>query len=171
MIEPIAAHAVASEAAAPEVAGPAAASAVTAPATSRWRALGAALREIELLSDLAQEAHSGRLRVPLDEVERASAKPAGVAKPPWPSSLVTLLRERHEALRASVAQSVSGLKPEEQDNSRGLLVWAALASQLSWRAQRALPNAITPSRYHVLADGWRAWRAARQAITGNFRLS
>jgi phytoene synthase len=170
MIEPIAALAAASETAASE-AGPAAASAVTAPAASRWRALGAALREIELLSDLAYEAQSGRLRVPLDEVERASANPAGVAKPPWPSSLVTVLRERHEALRASVAQSVSGLNREEQDNSRGLLVWAALASQLSWRAQRALPNAITPSRYHVLADGWRAWRAARHAITGNFRLS
>jgi 15-cis-phytoene synthase len=152
------------------VAEPTAEPAVSATTTPRWRALGAALREIELLSDLSPEAYSGRLRVPLDELERASVEPAGVAKPPWPASLVTLLRERHEALRTTVAQGVSGLNRKEQANSRGLLVWAALASQLSRRAQRALPNAITPSRYHVLADGWRAWRAARHAIAGNFRL-
>jgi phytoene synthase len=170
MIEPVADYAAAGGAGAPTE-GQTAAHAVSAPGKSRWRALGAALREIELLSDLAHEAHAGRLRVPLDELERASVDSTSVAKSPWPAALVTLLRERHEALRASIGQCVSDLDRDEQANSRGLLVWAALASQLSSRAQRALPNAVTPSRYHALADGWRAWRAARQALTGSIRLS
>lgn len=158
IIEPIAANA-------------AGAAAAEAPENSRWRTLGAALREVELLADLAPEAYSGRLRVPLDELERAGVDPAGVAKPPWPPAFAAFLRERHEILRASIAQNASGVKPEEQANVRGLLVWAALAWQLSWRAQRALPHAIVSRRFHALADGWRAWRAARQAVTGNFRLS
>lgn len=139
--------------------------------TDRWRVVGAALREVELLANLAPEAHSGRLRVPLDELERAGVDPASAARPPWPAGLATLLRERHEALRAAITENVSGLEPDEQAKSRGLLVWATLAWQLSRRAQRALPNAIAPRRYHALADGWQAWRAARHAVTGTFRLS
>jgi len=156
MVEPIAVHA---------------AAAGSQPDQSRWCALGAALREVELLADLAPEAHSGRLRVPLDELERVGMDPASVAKPPWPAGMATLLRERHEALRAAITENASGVEPHEQANFRGLLVWAALARQLSWRVQRALPNAIAPRRYHTLADGWQAWRAARHAVTGNFRLN
>ncbi len=176
MVEPIAAH--------PASTGPSAVgapgsvpAAETAPAAagvpdqSHWRALGAAFREVELLANLAPEAHSGRLRVPLDELVRAGVDPASVAKPPWPAGLTTLLRERHEALRAAITENVSGLDPDEQANFRGLLVWAALAWQLSRRAQRALPNAIASRRYHALAAGWHAWRAARQAVTGHVRLS
>jgi phytoene/squalene synthetase len=138
---------------------------------SHWRALGAAVREIELLTDLAREAHAGRVRVPLDELDRAGAAVSGLAKPPWPGALVTLLRERHEALRATIGESVGALGREEQANYRGLLVWAALTWRQSVRAQRALPGIISPRRYHALADGWQAWRAARRATAGKLRLS
>jgi phytoene/squalene synthetase len=136
-----------------------------------WRALGAAVREIELLSNLASEAHSGRLRVPLDELERAGVDPSVVAKTPWPPALATLLRERHEALRATLASLISQFPPEAQTASRGLMVWAVLAWHQSWRAQRSLPNAILARRYHPLLDGWRAWRAARNATAGTLRLT
>jgi phytoene synthase len=144
------------------------AAAVTA---SPWRALGAAVREIELLADLAREAQAGRLRVPLDELERAGVDVTALAKPPWPAPLAALLRERHEALRATIANSVSSCGRGEQADFRGLLVWAALAWRSSWRAQRALPNTVSPRRYDALVDGWRAWRAARRAVAGNYRLS
>jgi phytoene/squalene synthetase len=146
-------------------------------AISRWRVLGAAVREIELLTDLAREAHAGRVRVPLDELDRVGATASSLAKPPWPEGLVTLLRERHETLRTTVGdhvdalgEHVSALGREEQANHRGLLVWAALAWSQSARAQSALPGIISPRRYHALADGWRAWRAARRATAGKFRL-
>jgi 15-cis-phytoene synthase len=137
---------------------------------SRWRTLGAAVREIELLADLAREAHAGRVRVPLDELERASVEVSSLAKPPWPASLVTLLSERHEALRATIGECLGAISRQEQANFRGLLVWAALVWRQSARAQRALPNIISPRRYHAFADGWQAWRAARRAAAGKLRL-
>jgi 15-cis-phytoene synthase len=140
-------------------------------AVSRWRALGAAVREIELLTDLAREAHAGRVRVPLDELERAGVEVKSLAKPPWPTPLAAVLRERHEALRATIGESLSAFEREEQSGFRGLLVWAALAWQQSARVQHALPNIILPRPYHALADGWQAWRAARRAAAGNLRLS
>ena len=142
----------------------------TAQVVLRWRVLGAAVREIELLADLAREAHAGRVRIPLDKLDRAGLEVSSVGKPPWPGPLVTLLRERHEALRATVRESIAALGREEQAGFRGLLVWAALAWQQSARAQRALPGIILPRRYHALADGWQAWRAARRSAAGKLKL-
>jgi phytoene synthase len=139
-------------------------------AVSRWRTLGAAVREIELLADLTREAHAGRVRVPLDELERAGVEVSSLAKPPWPAPLATLLRERHEALRATLRESLAAFRREEQPDFRGILVWADLAWRQSTRAQRALPNIISPRRYHALADGWQAWRAARRTAAGNLRF-
>jgi phytoene synthase len=138
---------------------------------SRWRVLGAAVREIELQADLAREAHVGRLRVPLDELERAGVEVKSLAKPPWPAPLTALLRERHQALRATIGECLGALGREQKAEFRGLLVWAALAWKQSLRAQRALPNTISPRRYHAFADGWLAWRAARRAAAGKLRLS
>jgi phytoene/squalene synthetase len=140
-------------------------------AASRWRTLGAAVREIELLGDLAREAHAGRVRLPLDELERAGVGVKSLAESPWPAPLALLLRERHEALRAIVGESLAAFGREEQPGFRGLLVWAALAWRQSARVQRALPNIILPRRYYALTDGWQAWRAARRAAAGNLRLS
>jgi phytoene/squalene synthetase len=137
---------------------------------SHWRVLGAAVREIELLADFAREAHVGRLRVPLDELERVGVEVKSLAKPPWPAPLVTLMRERHEALRATIGECLGALGREQQAEFRGLLVWAALAWKQSARAQRALPNIISPRRYHAFADGWLAWRAARRAAAGKLLL-
>ena len=138
---------------------------------TRLRMLGAAVREVELLAGLAREAHAGRLRVPLDELEQAGVDVGSLAKPRWPAALETLLRQRHTTLRATIASAVSQFGRDEQAPIRGLLVWAALAYRLSWRAQRALPNVISPRRYHALSDGWHAWRAAHRATAGTLRLN
>jgi phytoene synthase len=135
-----------------------------------WSELGAALREIELLSDLARDAQAGRLRVPLDELERAGIAPAALAAPPWPAPLAELLRARHRALRRQLSEGVRAWPAQEQRSARGLLVWAALASQASARAERALPHAPTASAASAAAANWRAWRAARAAAGGRFRL-
>jgi len=134
------------------------------------RALGAAVREVELLANLGREAHVGRVRLPLDELERTGVEVSSAARPPWPAPLTSVVRERYGALRAIIADSVARLGPEEQGRLRGLLVWAALARRLSLRAQDALPNSIRPRRYHALSDGWQAWRAARRAVAGSLRL-
>src|SRR6185312_7436077 len=143
----------------------------SAPGPMRLRALGAAVREVELLAGLAREAHAGRLRVPLDELERAGVDASSLAKAPWPAELVNLLRERHGSLRKTIASTVSQFSADDQASIRGLLVWAELAWRLSRRAQRALPNVVLPRRYYVFADGWHAWRAAHRAGAGRLRLN
>ncbi len=139
-------------------------------AASPWRTLGAAIREIELLANLAPEAHAGRLRVPLDELERAGVDPTIIPKPPWPAPVAALLVERYAALRAVIAKGVAAVGSAGQASSRGLMVWAALAWRMSLRAEGALPGMIAPRRYHAFADGWQAWRAARRATTGTLWL-
>jgi len=134
------------------------------------RALGAALREAELLTQLARDARAGRLRLPLDELAAAGVDPACLGQPPWPGALVTLLRERHAGLRTQLAAAAARLPRAGQPALRALLVWTALASAASRRAERRLPQALAARDDYSLLDGWRAWRAARRASGGRFGL-
>jgi len=132
--------------------------------------LGTALREIELLGELAREARRGRLRIPLEELRRIRVAPEALATPPWPAALAQLLGERHQTLRRELAVAVAGLSPDHQRRVRGVLVWVALSFGLSVRAQRALPHPPTSSIASAAATNWRAWRAARAAAAGSLRL-
>ncbi len=153
MIEPIAVHALGA------ASGP------------DWRRCGALLRELELLADLAAEARGGRLRVPLDELDRAGVDPAALATPPWPPALAQLLAERIELLSTALAAGAGTLDKPEQLELRGLLVWIAAVSRTARRMRAALPDSRLPGRLDPLADTWFAWRAARRATTGHFDIS
>jgi 15-cis-phytoene synthase len=130
--------------------------------TVEARALGVSLHEIELLLGLAADARSGRLRVPLDELERAQLAPESLAQPPWPPALAELLRHRHQQLRASLGAALDALPPTARPALRGLIVWATLAGTASVRAERRLPRESTARDHHAPLDGWRAWRVARR---------
>lgn len=134
------------------------------------RSLGRALKEIELLVDLAPDARRGLLRLPLDELEPAGVEPSALARPPWPPSLCAILRSRHRLVRAALAASAAAVPPAAQPPLRGLLVWAAVAHRQSLRAERALPRAWQASRANRLADAWLGWSAARRADRGKFSL-
>ena len=136
-----------------------------------WSTLGAAMREIEMLSHLAREAHYGRLRVPLDELESAKADPGVLAKPPWPDAVVELLRARHESLRDEITRALSDVDGAQQPGLRGLLVWAGLVRRSSQRTEDALPDRLRLGRFDAVADAWLAWRVARRATIGRFRLN
>lgn len=133
------------------------------------RALGAALREAQLLAELARDAHAGRLRLPLDELAAAAVEIAALARPPWSAGLVALLRARHAQLRGRLAGAVAALTPEGQPPLPGLMVWVVLAHQSSRRAERRLPRALPGGDDSGLLDGYRAWRAARLAGEGRFK--
>src|SRR5262249_11818240 len=111
-----------------------------APAQNTWRAIGAAMREIELLIALAREAHYGSARAPLDELDGAKAEPGMLAKPPWPDAVAELIRARHTSLCNVIAHAVAEIDREQQPVVRGLLVWVGLGWRSSRRAQRALPD-------------------------------
>jgi 15-cis-phytoene synthase len=130
------------------------------------RALGAALRETELLCRLAPEAGAGRLRLPLDELDAAHATAAALARPPWPSALASRLAQRHRELRTALAAAGGALAPAERPPLRALLVWTALALAQSRRAERRLPRALAAGEDQAPLDAWRAWRAARRADAG-----
>jgi phytoene/squalene synthetase len=139
--------------------------------STNWRALGAAMREIELLANLAREAHYGRLRVPLDELDTVKADPGSLAKTPLPEAVANLLRVRHKSLRDEMVGVLGALDPEQQPRLRGLLVWVALVWRSSLRAELALPDGLRAGRFDAVADAWFAWRIARRATIGRFRLN
>jgi 15-cis-phytoene synthase len=141
-----------------------------APGNSRARALGAVIREIELLSGLASEARSGRLRLPLDELASAAIPVEALAKPPWPAKLCAVLVARHRELRRVLANHIAEIAREEQSALRGLLVWAALAARQSRRAEKALPNELISGRATLLFDTWVAWRSAHRAQNGRTQI-
>jgi len=126
------------------------------------RAFGVSLREIELLLALAPDARAGRLRLPLDELERAGVLPESVARPPWAPALAALLRDRHHELRVALGDAVGSLPSELRRPLRGLIVWATMACIASARAEKRLPRESRPRDHHAPLDGWRAWRAARR---------
>jgi phytoene synthase len=159
MIEPFAARQVAEPTETPDT------------KVANWSTLGAAMREIEMLSHLAREAHYGRLRVPLDELESAKVDPGVLAKPPWPTAVVKLLHARHESLRYEITRALTDLDRAQQPGLRGLLVWAELARRSSQRTEHALPNHLRPRRFDAVADAWSAWRIARRATIGQCRLN
>lgn len=148
-----------------------AASSASGPRTAAWRAVGAAMREVELLTDFAREAHYGRIRLPLDELESANVDTNVLAKPPWPDAVSELIRARLRSLRIDIERNLIDLDGNEQSALRGLLVWAAFAWRTAQRAERALPNRLQPTRFDAISDAWFAWRIARRATIGRFRLS
>jgi len=151
--------------------GPLAQLALPAPAHPRVLALGSRLHGLELLNALGTDARAGRLRLPLVELAQAQVGPEEPARQPWRTSLVALVRTRHEQARAALAHAIAALAPAEQAALPGLLVWAALASAHSQRVLAALPYARLPGDQHGPLDGWRAWRAARRAARGRFSLA
>ncbi len=126
-----------------------------------WLAVGTAVRELEVLIDLAREARSGRLRLPLDELERVGADPDVLAKPPWPDQVADLIRQRHVSLREAVRNQLQNVPASARTRIRGLWVWASLACRQSSRAEHALPDTLMARRRDLLGDVWCAWRAAR----------
>lgn len=123
-----------------------------------------------MLANLEIDARAGRLRLPLSELEQAGVRPDGLVGTPHSTQLAALLRERHEALRSVLADSIRSLTPTAQPPLRGLLVWATMAWRRSRQLQRALPGSQRPQRLDALADAWHAWRAARHALAGKLRL-
>jgi 15-cis-phytoene synthase len=132
--------------------------------------LGAALREMELLTNLADDARLGRLRVTLADLAAAPATVEELARPPWQQGLAQVLRTRHQGLRAELAAAVAQLPRHAQPTLRGIMVWARLAAVQSLRCERALPHALSTRDHHRPFDSWRAWSAARRAAAGRFAL-
>ena len=132
--------------------------------TAAWQDLGAAICEIELLAGLALDAHQGRIRVALDELESAKVDTNSLAKLPWPETAAALIRGRLTFLRNEIERSVAA----RVANNRRLYVasWLGRAfSRTAQRMERALPNRPQLGRFAGFSDAWFAWRIARRATS------
>jgi 15-cis-phytoene synthase len=135
------------------------------------RAFGRALRELQLLCALPADARTGRVRIPLAELEAAGVAAGQLTADPWPAPLASLASTLHARARAQLAASCNALPAAVQGPLRALMVWAALARESSQRCVAALPRAMPTGDHHAALDGWRAWRAARGADRGRFVLA
>jgi 15-cis-phytoene synthase len=139
-------------------------------ATSPWLAIGAAVYELQMLANLESDARVGRLRLPLDELDRAGVKPEALLATPYTPQLAALLRERYEAVRTLLVDSTGRVEPTARAALRGLIVWAGMTWRRSHQLENALPHPQRPRRLEALADAWHAWRAARGALAGKLTL-
>ncbi len=132
--------------------------------------VGTMIEELALLGTLRDDAHAGRLRVPLEELEsRGLTLDALRAEPALPA-VSDYLRTCHREARMALRRELAALDPGERPALRAALVWGALAAIRSERAERALPGRPGARRFDRWFDPWRdngsAWTAARHALAG-----
>jgi len=133
-------------------------------------ALGAALGTLELVNALGADARRGRLRLPVDELAQAGIESASLTRPALEVAASALVREQHRRARRALADAVGALEANAQVALRPLLVWAGMTALHSRRALHDLPRLSLPGEHRALLDGWHAWRIARRAARGRYRL-
>jgi len=124
------------------------------------RRLGSAVRQTEMLRDVAQDMRRGLLYVPLDALTEAGLDPRSVAQQPADPALLRVLAEWRTRLAAELAALRGLLDGQERVRQRHGLVLAALHQRLL--SGIAQSGALDADRVEVppFARLWTAWRAA-----------
>lgn len=122
------------------------------------RRLGSALRQTEMLCDMANDLARGRIYAPLDVLAAAGIEPAHVQSG-GTAPLQQVVADWRRRVEQSFAQLPDGLDPAEQRMLRPALVLAALHQRLLGRLRR--PDSST-GRAEVppWSRLWTAWRTA-----------
>lgn len=138
------------------------------PAVEAFVALaGPALRDLELVARLAEDARLGRVHVAIDpDPDRAPATVEAWQRQPWPMEPANALRERIGRRRTELRRAAGALPESLRAALRPLLAWCALGCGLGDRCQAALPLQYHAGRLDPLRTGWMAWRAAVAASRG-----
>lgn len=138
------------------------------PAVERFVALaGPALRDLELLARLADDARVGRVHSVIEpDPGRAPATVESWQRQPWPTGPDNALLERIGGRRGELRRAAGALPASLRAAQRPLLAWCALGCELGDRCQASLPLQYHPGRLAPLRAGWTAWRAAVAAARG-----
>jgi len=128
-------------------------------------AAGPAVRDIELVAQLASDARLGRLHVALPPSAPGPGHEPWQAQP-WPMVQAGQLEERLRTRRKALHRAVAQLPASQRDPLRAALVWCTLAAKLSDRCAAALPLQYDAGRFDAPAAAWIAWRAALAASRG-----
>ena len=114
------------------------------------RRLGDTIAGVESLRDLRAEALAGRLRLPLDQLERAGVDPARLLDEPAPTGLAGVLQHEHERLQRQFDALETLLSRDERIAQRQGLVLAALHRRLLDR----IDTTRGISRYRAEVSPW-----------------
>jgi phytoene synthase len=129
---------------------------------------GPAVRDVELVTRLAQDARLGRVHVPLTAARAGEpAEHEAWQRQPWPPAQSEALRERLGTRRAALQRAAAALPAAARPPLRALLAWAALAGRRAGQCVESLPLQYHAGRFEPLAAAWAAWRAAVAAARGH----
>lgn len=124
--------------------------------------LGVGIREAEMLRDVRQDAHEGRLYLPLDELERHSLKLEDVRAAKAGAALRSVLKRFRESIDADLESSTRELTAVARERIRPLSVLGALHKRLLERiASHDYDVATQRIELGPIEKPWVAWRAAR----------
>jgi phytoene synthase len=124
--------------------------------------LGIGIRQAEILRDLRQDAHDGRIYVPLDQLEHHSVAPPELNARELGANVRAALRSFKDAAEHEL--TVPKLERQQREVLRPLIVLAALHQRLLQRiATRDFDVASERIELGPLEKPWVAWRAARKA--------
>jgi phytoene synthase len=124
------------------------------------RALGTAVAQVEWLRDLRGDITAGRLRLPLDALERSALEPTSLLADPIPATLASLLQQRKERVAEDLRALPSLLAREERSAQRQGLVLAQLHAKLLDRIDHRTEVARLRAEVPAWSRFWTAWRTA-----------
>lgn len=124
------------------------------------RRLGAAVAEAEWLRDLRGDVNAGRLRLPLDALERAGIEPVALLAEPSAPALVSLLDERKGRVASELRTLPDLLARDERPVQRQGLVLAVLHEKLLNCIDHRAGIARTRAEVPAWTRSWTAWRTA-----------
>lgn len=126
--------------------------------------IGTGIRHAEMLRDLRQDAHDGRLYLPLEELERASLGIESLRAKDVSPALQTVLSGFRASIAPDLDPQTADLSPASRAYLRPLFVLAALHARLLDRiARRNFDVAAQRIELGPIEKPWIAWRAARRA--------
>lgn len=124
------------------------------------RRLGAAVRQYEIVRDMEQDAASGRVYAPLDELDAAGIDPGVLTAPTRPAALQGFVQDWRRRIRMELSALPGLLDSRElRTTQRHGLVLAELVARQLDDERFARPRAHA-GRFAPLRRVWTAWRTA-----------
>lgn len=130
------------------------------PATADYaRALGEGLQIVHILRELGEDARRGRIRLPLDDLQRFGVAPADILAGRYVDGFLPLMRREAQRARDAFAEAARLLPPAEsraqQPGRIMAAIHAALLDELERDGFRVLHQRVALTPLRKLAIAWR----------------
>lgn len=138
--------------------------AIGEPTRAAANRIGVGVRQTEILRDLRQDAHDGRLYLPLEALDQAGVSLDDLRGRHWGEPVRSLLASLRAAAAAELELQKTAFEPATRAYLRPLFVMAALHRRLLDRIARQQYDVATRRiELGPMEKPWVAWRSARAA--------